>query len=60
MLSCFEIYSMDVALHRRAAIATAYAPRYSEIVAEILLKISRQFGKSIEWLLTGEDALLRK
>jgi hypothetical protein len=23
--------------------------------AEILLKIRREFGKSIEWLLTGED-----
>ena len=31
-----------------------------EIGAEILLKIGREFGKSIEWLLTGEDALLRK
>jgi transcriptional regulator with XRE-family HTH domain len=26
-----------------------------EIGAEILLRISREFGKSIEWLLTGED-----
>lgn len=26
-----------------------------EIGALILLKISREFGKSIEWLLTGED-----
>jgi transcriptional regulator with XRE-family HTH domain len=26
-----------------------------EIGAKILLKISREFGKSIEWLLTGED-----
>jgi transcriptional regulator with XRE-family HTH domain len=26
-----------------------------QIGAEILLKISREFGKSIEWLLTGED-----
>ena len=25
-----------------------------EIGAEILLKISQEFGKSIEWLLTGE------
>ena len=25
-----------------------------EIGAEILLTISREFGKSIEWLLTGE------
>jgi transcriptional regulator with XRE-family HTH domain len=26
-----------------------------EIGAEILLRISRKFGKSIEWLLAGED-----
>jgi transcriptional regulator with XRE-family HTH domain len=26
-----------------------------EIGAEILLTISREFGKSIEWLLTGEN-----
>jgi transcriptional regulator with XRE-family HTH domain len=26
-----------------------------EIGAEILLNISRKFGRSIEWLLTGED-----
>jgi transcriptional regulator with XRE-family HTH domain len=26
-----------------------------EIGAEILLKVSREFGKSIEWLLTGKD-----
>jgi len=25
-----------------------------EIGAEILLRLSREFGKSIEWLLTGE------
>jgi len=25
-----------------------------EIGAEILLRISREFGKSVEWLLTGE------
>ena len=27
----------------------------TEIGAEILLRISREFGKSIEWLLTGEE-----
>ncbi len=27
----------------------------AQIGAEILLRISREFGKSIEWLLTGED-----
>lgn len=26
-----------------------------EIGAEILLRVSREFGKSIEWLLTGQD-----
>ena len=26
-----------------------------QIGSEILLRISREFGKSIEWLLTGED-----
>jgi transcriptional regulator with XRE-family HTH domain len=27
----------------------------NEIGAEVLLAISREFGKSIEWLLTGEE-----
>jgi transcriptional regulator with XRE-family HTH domain len=27
-----------------------------EIGAEVLLRISRKFGKSIEWLLTGQEA----
>ena len=26
-----------------------------EIGAEVLLRISREFGKSLEWLLTGEE-----
>jgi transcriptional regulator with XRE-family HTH domain len=26
-----------------------------EVGAEILLRIAREFGKSMEWLLTGED-----
>jgi transcriptional regulator with XRE-family HTH domain len=26
-----------------------------EIGAEILLRISREYGKSLEWLLTGEE-----
>ncbi len=26
-----------------------------EIGAEILLRISREFGKTVDWLLTGED-----
>jgi transcriptional regulator with XRE-family HTH domain len=28
-----------------------------EVGAEILLKIAREFDKTIEWLLTGEDRL---
>jgi hypothetical protein len=31
-----------------------------EIGAEILPKLGREFGKSIEWLLTGEEAPLKK
>jgi hypothetical protein len=27
----------------------------AEVGAEILLRIARQYGKTIEWLLTGED-----
>lgn len=26
-----------------------------EVSAEILLRISREFGRSVDWLLTGED-----
>jgi len=26
-----------------------------EVGAEILLRIAREFGRSMEWLLTGED-----
>ena len=28
-----------------------------EVGAEILLRIGREFGKSVEWLLTGEEKL---
>ena len=27
----------------------------NEVGAEVLLAISREFGKSLEWLLTGEE-----
>ena len=30
-----------------------------EIGAEILLRIGREFANSVEWLLTGEDLVLR-
>ena len=29
----------------------------SEVGAEILLRIAREFDKSMEWILTGEDSL---
>ena len=32
-----------------------YEKGKSEIGAEVLLRISRKFGKSIEWVLTGEE-----
>jgi hypothetical protein len=30
------------------------------LAGEAMVELCREFGKSIEWLLTGEDALLRK
>jgi transcriptional regulator with XRE-family HTH domain len=32
-----------------------YEKGKSEIGAEVLLRISRKFGRSIEWVLTGEE-----
>ena len=32
-----------------------YEKGKSEIGAEVLLRIARKFGKSMEWVLTGED-----
>ena len=32
-------------------------PHSSGVEAEVLLAISRGFGKSLEWLLTGEEDL---
>ncbi len=43
----------------RVGISQAYLSNVEhgkvEVGAEILLKIAREFGKTIEWLLTGED-----
>jgi transcriptional regulator with XRE-family HTH domain len=43
---------------RRLGISQGQLSRYekgkSEIGPEVLLRMSREFGKSIEWLLTGE------
>ena len=44
---------------REIGISQAQLSRYekgkSEVGAEVLLRISRKFRKSIEWVLTGED-----
>ncbi|PYY03033.1 MAG: hypothetical protein DMG69_33260 [Acidobacteria bacterium] len=43
---------------RELGVSQAQLSRYekgkNEIGAEVLLRISRKFGKSIEWVLTGE------
>ena len=45
-------------LARRIGVSQGYFSAFErgekEIGAEILLRISREFGKSLEWLLTGE------
>jgi transcriptional regulator with XRE-family HTH domain len=39
----------------------SYAERgEKEIGASTLLRISREFGKTIEWLLTGKDSAARR
>jgi transcriptional regulator with XRE-family HTH domain len=46
---------------RRLGISQTYVSEMEhgnvEIGGEILLRIAREFGKSIEWLLTGENSL---
>jgi transcriptional regulator with XRE-family HTH domain len=46
-------------LARELGVSQAQLSRYekgkSEMGAEVLLRISRRFGKSMEWVLTGED-----
>ncbi len=52
----FEITQEEFA--RRIGVSQGYLSAIErgkkEVGAEILLKISRQFGKTLEWLLTGE------
>jgi transcriptional regulator with XRE-family HTH domain len=52
------LYITQEALARRLGVSQghlSYIERgEKEIGAEILLRISREFGKSLEWLLTGE------
>jgi len=44
---------------KELGISQAQLSRYekgkSEMGAEVLLRISRKFGKSMEWVLTGQD-----
>jgi transcriptional regulator with XRE-family HTH domain len=46
---------------RRLGISQTYVSEMEhgnvEIGGEILLRIAREFGKSMEWLLTGENSL---
>ena len=49
----------QAAFARDLGISQAQLSRYekgkSEMGAEVLLRISRKFGKSMEWVLTGQD-----
>ena len=53
----FDTYQADFA--RKLGISQSQLSRYergeSELDAELLLRISEKFGKSIEWLLKGEE-----
>ena len=53
----FEVNQAEFA--RELGVSQAQLSRYekgkSEMGAEVLLRISRKFGKSMEWVLTGEE-----
>lgn len=53
----FEVTQADLA--HRIGVSQGYLSTVEhgqgEIGAEVLLSISREFGRSMEWLLTGED-----
>ena len=53
----FDVTQADLA--RRIGVSQGYLSTvengHGEIGAEVLLAISREFGKSIEWLLTGKE-----
>jgi transcriptional regulator with XRE-family HTH domain len=52
------LYMTQEELARRVGVSQGHLSHMEhgekEIGAEILLRISREFGKSLEWLLTGE------
>ena len=49
----------QVAFAKQIGVSQGQLSRYekgkAEIGAEVLLRIARRFGKSMEWLLTGEE-----
>jgi hypothetical protein len=47
-------------VHEVPRLLIATRRRGKGVAGEFQLTISRQFGESIEWLLTGEDAPLRE
>jgi len=46
---------LAAALHITQGQLSRYEQAKDQIGAEILLRVARHFGKSIEWLLTGQD-----
>ncbi len=54
----FEVRQADFA--KELGISQAQLSRYekgkSEMGAEVLLRLARKFGKSMEWVLTGEGS----
>ena len=53
----FDTHQVDFA--KELGISQAQLSRYekgkSEMGAEVVLRIARKFGKSMEWVLTGKD-----
>jgi hypothetical protein len=49
-------HSIPAAQHRRLNVSVCLTVKRKEVgQTEVLLAISREFGKSLEWLLTGEE-----
>ena len=58
----FEMTQVEFA--KRIGIAQSYLSALehgdTQPCADVLLAINREFGKSVDWLLTGEETLQRK
>ena len=54
---CYSAAESKQGLRLRCIWVWLPAPEHgrNEVGAEVLLVISREFGKSLEWLLTGEE-----